>query len=181
MKNDINKKSKTDTIKQRAIYVYLPSNKMVEKWKKSAKKQGASISKFVIEHVENSLRQEEGEENYTTRLDLLRELKKLKDENHELRKNNKMINTIVDRLEEELRNHRTQPFIEKDFTGIRKYEKELIELFKEKKEIRKEDLLDFLNIKISDNKSVKGIYAQIENLESYGILKDLGGKWRWKG
>ena len=151
---------------------------MVEKWKKSAKKKGASISKFVIEHVENSLRQEEGEENYTTRLDLVRELKKLKDENHELRKNNKMINTIVDRLEEELRNHRTQPFIEKDYTGIRKYEKELIELFKEKKEIRKEDLLDFLNIKISDNKSIKGIYAQIENLESYGILKDLGGKWR---
>ena len=66
-----------------------------------------------------------------------------------------MINTIVDRLEEELRNHRTQPFIEEGFTGIRKYEKELIELFKEKKEIRKEDLLDFLNIKISDNKSVK--------------------------
>ena len=181
MKNDINKKSKTDTIKQRAIYVYLPSNKMVEKWKKSAKKQGVSISKFVIEHVENSLRQEEGEENYTTRLDLIRELKKLKDENHELRKNNKMINTIVDRLEEELRNHRTQPFIEEGFMGIRKYEKELIGLFKEKKEIRKEDLLDFLNIKISDNKSVKGINAQIENLESYGILKDLGGKWRWKG
>jgi len=92
-----------------------------------------------------------------------------------------MINTIVDRLEEELRNHRTQPFIEKDYMGIRKYETELIELFKEKKEIRKEDLLDFLNIKISDNKSIKGIYAQIENLESYGILKDLGGKWRWKG
>ena len=48
-------KAKTETIKERSIYVYLPSHEMVKAWKKRAKKQGASISKFVIEHVENSL------------------------------------------------------------------------------------------------------------------------------
>jgi hypothetical protein len=49
---------KTETIKQRAIYVYLPSQEMVDRWKKLAKEHGTSISKFVAENVENSLRQE---------------------------------------------------------------------------------------------------------------------------
>ena len=42
------KHNKTDTIKKRAIYVYLPSQEMVDRWKESAKLQKASISKFVI-------------------------------------------------------------------------------------------------------------------------------------
>lgn len=65
---------RTETIKQRAIYVYLPSQKLVERWKEAAKKQGTSVSKFVIEHVENSLRQEE-EPRYKSRGELLKEIK----------------------------------------------------------------------------------------------------------
>ena len=174
------KESKTDTIKQRAIYVYLPTQQMIKKWKEKAEKQNTSISKFVIEHVENSLRQEEDEETYTPRVELLQEIKKLKEENKEQRKRNKIMDTVVERLEQELKEYRAKPFIEKDYTGIRKYETELINLFREKREIRKEELLDFLNINTTNNKIVKAIYAQIENLENYGLIRDLGGKWRWK-
>ena len=174
------KESKTDTIKQRAIYVYLPTQQMIKKWKEKAEKQNTSISKFVIEHVENSLRQEEDEETYTPRVELLQEIKKLKEENKEQRKRNKIMDTVVERLEQELKEYRAKPFIEKDYTGIRKYETELINLFREKREIRKEELLDFLNINTTNNTIVKAIYAQIENLENYGLIRDLGGKWRWK-
>ncbi len=45
---------KKKELKKRAIYVYPPSE-MSEKWKNTAKESGESISKFVIEHVENSL------------------------------------------------------------------------------------------------------------------------------
>jgi len=57
------KRRKTETIKERAIYVYLPSLGMVRDWKSRAEKVG-SISKFVIERVEDSIRREEGEEGY---------------------------------------------------------------------------------------------------------------------
>ena len=172
--------SKMETIKQRAIYVYLPTTHMIKKWKEKAEKQQTSISKFVIEHVENSLRQEEDQETYISRVELLQEIKKLKEENKEQRKRNKIMDTVVERLEQELKEYRSRTFIDKDYTGIRKYEKELINLFKEKKEIRKEELLDFLNINTTDSTIVKSIYTQIENLENYGLIKDLGGKWRWK-
>lgn len=62
---------KTETIKQRAIYVYLPSLGMVERWKALAEGAGTSVSRFVVEHVENSLRQDE--EGYRSRGSLIEE------------------------------------------------------------------------------------------------------------
>ncbi len=51
-------RDKTKTIKQRAIYIYLPSLDMTEDWKSRAKEQETSISKFVIERVEESISRE---------------------------------------------------------------------------------------------------------------------------
>jgi len=174
------KKTKTETIKERAIYVYLPSHEMVTKWKDLAAKAGASISKFVIEHVENSLSQEEGKNGFTPRAELLEEIRKLREENAALKKRNKMLDTVIDRLEEEMKIYRTKPFLEEDFSGIREYETELIDLFKEKGEIKKNELLELLGIKSINAEISKGLTKQIENLERYGLIKDMGGKWKWK-
>jgi len=89
------------------------------------------------------------------------------------------MNTVIDRLEDELRGYRVKPFVEENFKGIRKYETDLIELFKKKREIRKEDLIDFLHINPTDSKTLKGIRNQIESLEQYGLIKDRGVKWIW--
>ena len=62
---------KTETIKQRAVYVYLPSLGMMEDWKQRADKAGSSISKFVVERVEDSLRRDTGDEGSRSRLKLL--------------------------------------------------------------------------------------------------------------
>jgi len=93
------KTTKTDTIKKRSIYVYLPSERMVSKWKENADKENLSISKFVIEHVENSLRQEEGEDSYTSRIELVEENRKLNEENKDFKRKIKILDTVVDRLE----------------------------------------------------------------------------------
>ena len=69
---------KTETIKKRAIYVYLPSIEWKVRWDEYARKQGTSTSKFVVEHVENSLRQEE-DSNYRSRVELWGEVKKSKE------------------------------------------------------------------------------------------------------
>ena len=172
-------KTKTETSKERLIYVYLPTHDMTEKWKKLSNKADTSISKFVIEHVENSLRQEEENESYITRIELLKDQQQLKEENSHLRKQNKMNNIVIDKLEDELRGYRIKPFIEQDFKGIRKYEKDLIELFKTKKEIKKEDLIDILHINTTNQETFKGIQKQIESLEQYGLIKDRGAKWIW--
>ncbi len=112
MITSIGKKPKTEPIRERSIYVYLPSKQMVDQWKEMAGQAGMSISKFVTEHVTNSLQQERDQEGYISRTQLLDEMRTLNEENKELRKKIKMLNTLVDRLEEEVRSYRIKPFLE---------------------------------------------------------------------
>ena len=92
--------------KQRLIYLYLSSQEKKDELKKHAKKAKMPLSKFIVEHVENSLQQEQDNKEFTSRLELMEDLKKIKDENKELHKKITMLETLVDRLEEELRSHR---------------------------------------------------------------------------
>jgi gas vesicle protein len=91
---------KADTIKQRAVYVYLPSVEQKQRWETYAGKQGTSISKFVIEHVEDSLRQEE-EPSFKSRDELWKEINELQEQIEDLRKRNRLLRHVVDKLEQE--------------------------------------------------------------------------------
>ena len=173
-------RDKTETIKQRAIYVYLPSIEMAEEWKRKAEKAGISISKFVIEHVENSLRQEEGED-FVSRADLIKRIRELENENKELQKKYEILSKAYEKLEEELKSYRRMPFYEKEYIGARGYEKELIKLFKKKKTIRSEELLDELGVSPHDTAAIKAINRQLENLELYGLIEPVMGGWKWRG
>ena len=181
IKKGTKKDYKTDTIAKRAIYVYLPSMEEGEKWKNLAEKSGLSISKFVVEHVENSLRQEEDEDIYGSRTKLMKEIRELKDENIELRKRNEMLERVIENLDEENKRYRMQPFLTNDFKGIRKYEEGLIKLFKLRTTIKKEDIFELLGVNPMKNGDIaKGITKQLENLERYGLIEDKGRLWKWK-
>ncbi len=175
------KQSKTETSKERCIWVYLPSFEMLNQWDEIAKNTQMSLSKFVIEHVNNSLLQEQNKEGYSSRAELLDDMKKLQEENKELYKKIKMYESLVMKLEEENRGYRTKPFLDDNNDTEREYERDLVTLFTTRSEVRKEDIYDHLGIKTRDADKVKAIKKQIEILERYGLLKDIGGKWRWKG
>lgn len=172
---------KTESIKQRSIYVYLPSMEMVEDWKTRAKKSSTSISQFVIEHVTNSLRQEEGEEGYRPRADLIQQLRE-KDENiQKLTRENEILRLALERVENELRRHRAEPFLDDQFRGIRGYDRRLVELLKKGESIDSDHLLHLLRIDPRDTFLVKAISRQLENLEVYGVVEKTRRGWRWKG
>lgn len=175
------KKTKTDTIVQRTINVYLPTFEMKEKWKEIAENSNQSISKFIIEHVTNSLNHEKESPSVETRIQLIKDKKQLQNENIELLKQNKLLENLCERQEKEIRTRTVQPFLQEDFTGVREYSENLVRLFKTCKEVRKEDLYDRLKINPMDKDAITAVQNQIDNLERYGLLKDIGGKWRWKG
>ena len=88
-----------ETLKQRAIYVYLPSEEQKDSWQKRSDKAGVSISKFVIEQVENSLRQEE-EPDFKSRNELWKENNELKQQVQDMSRQVRLLNTVVDKLEQ---------------------------------------------------------------------------------
>ncbi len=169
---------KTETIKKRAIYVYLPSVEQKERWEEYARKQGTSISKFVVEHVENSLREEE-EPSYKSRGDLWRMAKESKDQLDKVTREKKVLELALERLEAELRRYRAQPFLEEDFMGVRGYQKELVEILREGKVVGSGEILSRLGIDPSEQEAVKAVAKQLENLEGYGLVKSSPKGWKW--
>ena len=167
-------------LNKRALYVYLPSVRMSEEWKASAEKQRTSISKFVIEHVINSLKQEDGKSS-SSRADLLKRLRERDEEVKNLRKEIKLFKQLADKFDTELRRYRAQPFLEEEFSGLRSYDKELIKLLRTRSSIDSDRLLEELSIDPKESEIVKGIGKQLENLESFGLIKKSPRGWRWIG
>jgi predicted transcriptional regulator len=172
-------RGKTATVKRRAIYVYLPSLEVAKDWKDRAAKAGTSISKFVMERVEDSIRREEGEESYLNRLELIKRLDKAEEELKKLRSENRLLKKLVDNLDTELKRHRATPFLEEDFHGIRRFEQELIDLLKRGDTYTGDAILAHLNVNPSDSELVKAVNKQLEILEKYGLVEYVGRGWKW--
>jgi hypothetical protein len=171
---------RTETVKQRAIYVYLPSVEQKEKWQRHAKKLSVSISKFVTEYVENSLRKEE-EPSYKSRSELWKENNELRQQVKDLARKYRLLEKVVDRLEEELRRYRAKPFLEEKFEGVRRYETELVNLLRSRDILTADQILSHLGIEPSEYNVVKAVSRQLENLEAYGLVKSSPRGWKWMG
>jgi hypothetical protein len=169
---------KTETIKERSIYVYLPSVGQKMRWDEFAEKQGTSISKFVIEHVENSLRQIE-DPSYKSMGEVLKENRELKEHLGKVTQEKHVLEVALERLEEELRRYRAQPFLDDQFVGVRSYQKELIDILRGGRLVSSEEILSRLGLRASEYEAVKAVSKQLENLEGYGLVRSSSKGWKW--
>lgn len=170
-----------ESIRERAVYVYAPSLQMLDEWKGRAKKAHVPLSKFVLEHVNNSLRQEDGEESYKPRVKLIEELSQKDKEIQELSRENETIKLALEHVENELRRYRAEPFLETDFQGVRKYDRKLIDLLKKGKALDNERILHLLRINPREGDLVKAVSVQLGNLQNYGLVRRTHHGWRWVG
>lgn len=175
---------KRTPVKERSIYVYVPTNEMAERWKRLAKKAGLSISAYIQNIVENHI----GDDGtVASKGDLDKRLSELEGQNSRLRSENlalakrvKMLDVLTDRYEEDLRNLKNRQFEdESSFEGIREYEPKLIKLLKEKDVVKEHELLDLLHIDPSDTVSIKAINQQLDNLFAYNLIKRYKGGYIW--
>jgi len=174
------KKRKTETIKQRTLYIYLPSEEMVERWKELSEKSGLSISKFIKEHVENSLAQEY-DDSFTSKADLAKQVSNLERELTKAGEDNRMLKALVDKLDSELKLVRRAEFLDKDFSGVRRFDHRLVDLLKRKQKVRSTELFSLLGVNPYDVEATKSINRQLEALEAYGLVGAFPGGWRWRG
>lgn len=133
-----------------------------------------------MERVEDSIQREEGEEGYLSRLDLVKRVKNAEDELKSLRTENRMLRHLAENYENELRRHRAEPFLEEEFEGVRKFDKELILLLKKGGAYTQEEILTHLNIDPSEAELVKAVSKQLEILDGYGLLEYKGRGWKWQ-
>ena len=175
----IRESQKGKTLRERSIFVYLESEENARKWKELSKKAGTSISKFVIEHVENSLRQDDEKSQHQSRKEIVDELRLEKEKREELEKRCRMLEVVVDRYEKELQTYRMKPWADENYRGLMKVDTRLIKEFQKRKEIRKEMVYSIMKVDPSDKTAVNALDSMIKTMELLSRIKDLGGKWIW--
>jgi len=163
--------------KSRYVYLYLPSAEDKKRWDDLASEAGVPLSKFVISIVEESLAEES---EIKPRAELVKELGNLRDEIKSLREELKLKTIVIDKYESELKRYRSAVFLEEEFEGSREYSKELIAILKRGKVVDNYRILEELGIDPRDSDLIKAVSAQLENLESYGLISSTQRGWRWK-
>lgn len=176
---------KTETIKERTIWIYLPTIEQKQQWDKIAKDKGTSLSKWIINTIEDTLNVSKGE--VKSRKEIDKENKALRKEIGELQAKLRQITIIRDNLEKEIRKYRAEPFLTTSFEGIRKYDKELIALLKQAKThegknrfIDNDEILSRLGVEYTETDAMKAISNQLSRLEGYGLIESGTKGWRWK-
>ena len=181
------KKKKTTSAKttshKRRISLYLPSNKDVDRWNKAASDKGLTTSSFIQNIVNNYFQSGnvlKSQKNLEKKLlETNNVVQQLRTENIKLSKQVNMLNILTDRYEEEIKNLKQKDFLAKSFDGVREYERKLIDLLKQKRNIKEHEILDLLQVSPHDSVTVKVINKQIETLLDYGIIKMYKGGYQW--
>ena len=177
---------KKTPVKERKLCVYVPTNEVGEQWKRYAKKNGMSLSGFITEVVENRILEEGTVDSHKAVDKQLNELqeqnKRLQTGNVDLSKKVDMLNSLTDRLQEDLQRLQNERFKELNgFDGARQIEMKLVDLFKEHKNLKDTQILDMLHIKPDDTATNKALSKQLDVLFAYGLIKKLRGGYQWLG
>lgn len=172
---------KTETIRERAVWVYLPTIEEKRRWAELARKEGVSLSKWILETVRDAV-----ERGRRTRGELEEENEALRRQVSGLRDRVRQLSIIREKLERELRRYRAEPFLVEGFEGVRRYNRELVELLRstrgvdgKPRALSGQDMLEYLGIDPTEEEAVKAISSQLANLEAYGLVRSTPKGWRW--
>lgn len=176
---------RTETCLQRAVTVYPRSFEQKDRWKAFAESKGLKLSAFVIEAVESTIEPDD-EINPMLVMELQERINQLNEETNELRRSREMYKKLYETQEKEIRKYRAEPFLKENFNGVRMYNKELVEILRHSKRsdggykvLSNDEILSKLEIEPSESEAIKSIYAQLENLESFGLVRLTAKGCRW--
>jgi DNA mismatch repair ATPase MutS len=156
----------------------MPSDADKARWADLAKKAKTPLSPWVIEIVESTLAENE---EFQPRREIVKELESLRNETRTLREELRQKEIVLERYESELKHFRSQAFLEEDYQGVRRYSKEIVDIFKARGQIDSYRLLEDLGIDPRESDLVKGVSKQLEELEGYGMIKPTSKGWKWTG
>lgn len=175
------KGGKTGTIRQRTVWVYVPTEQHRRNWEKLAEKSGLSLSRWMMSVVEEHVRGAE-DSTFGAKADLWKENVEFREANRRLQEEKKMARALIEKLEDEVRRYRAELFLNgPEARRVKQYEKDLIDLLRSGGVWGSNDLLEKLRIRPTDTRGVRAINLQLENLQAYGLVEATPRGWRWKG
>jgi hypothetical protein len=159
---------KSKTIKKRTVYLYLPTRDMLEEWKKEAERHGMSLSRFLVEVIDDIMRRNPN--GITPREEVQTGLAKASSELVSLRAEKEELRSQLSRTEQQVARYResllTLAETSQDDTMIGR----LIGLFGQRRVWRLDDVPATLGIDLADEGAMSRLRTNIGYLRKVGLI-----------
>jgi hypothetical protein len=173
---------KTDTIRKRAVTVYLPNEELVVEWKSTAKKSGISVSQFVLEAVERQRSHGYGD-SPLPKLELEKRYKKALNKNEKLQEKCDLLDSAFSAREQDILSLKEQ-LEKRGYPFDIGLATDMIEVFKNWPDsvIHGIDMVEVLGISDGNLEKSQEVRRTADFLETLGLMKSAGLlKWKWLG
>jgi len=161
----------------RRTEVYLPSKKLLEKWKALADKSQMTLSAWIFETVERTLDDESAEPLQ----DIAKERSSLQEENRKLRRDLENATKLIEAYKTEAFTLRNEIFLKRDMKGSGWFDDRLCRVLRERGVWRAQDLLKELDIDAKDVDAIQIVTKQLQTLQDIGVVRESATGWRWVG
>jgi hypothetical protein len=162
--------------RERYIWLYCHSVEDKKQYQELAKAVDIPLSKYLLGIIDDALAVRE---NTGNRMANIKELDALKEDNKKLREDLRLSRMLIERFEAENKKYKEAAFLNPSFTGILKYDAEVVELIKTYGPIRTPRLLERLDIDPKDLEGIESLSRQLENLEAHGLVERSSNGWMW--
>ena len=168
---------KTQTIKQRAVEVYLPTQEMVKQWKENAARHDVSVSQFVCEIVDNAIRK--GDSSFTPREMLEKQVSDLRIEIKRLTERLTQAEGLVKDSNETLAKYRTKlSEAERSHLDLRVMKK-IKSLFLSRNVVLLYDIPGLIGVSLNDTKGMADIVDSMNFLVECEFIEENMTEGRW--
>lgn len=172
-------RGRTKTLKQRAVYVYVPTEKMLAKWKADAERYGMSLSSFLVEVVDDAMRRNPS--GCTPREKLEKDLSEATSQLDIVRKNRDSLGSLLKESEATVARYRESL---EDVAGQvpdEKFQQRVVSLFLKRGLWRVDDFAREMGIVVGNEKEMNKLQGEVDHLKRVGLVEGDFGEWRWLG
>ena len=177
---------KTETIRERAVTVYLPTEEMVEKWKEKAKEYREPLSRFVVEVVDDAIRRNPS--GLTPREILEAELQQAKTENRKLAEKIQLLETALKQRDLTVAEYRTEREDAVNLRDLRVPLSEVVDMmqtvdkfFRNNESLPMNEAYGKLGIRPNDASKLRALKVTMDLLSWNGLVEKGMTEWRWTG
>ncbi len=172
-------RGRTETLKQRAVYIYAPTEKMLAKWRSEAKRFGMSLSSFLVETIDDAMRK--APSGLTPRKKLEEDLQLATSNLAAVRTQRDSMRTRLDESEVTIARYRESLEDVLSYLPDEKLQERVISLFLRRARWQIDDFLRSLKIDPGKPEDLKKVQGVVEHLKRIGLVEGDFGEWRWLG
>jgi hypothetical protein len=168
---------KTETIRQRAVVVYVPTSNMFEEWKAEAAMHGVSVSRFVYELVDNTIRKRDS--SFTPREELEKQVMDLQEEAKRLSERLVQAEAFVNEDKETIAKYREKLSAAMPATLDPRFTKKIASLFLKREVVPLNEIPGLIGIRLDDKKGMARIVDSMNFLVACDFIEENMNEGRW--